>query len=133
LADLAGGDWSVRARASLVEVMTGRAAEDESTGVRLLRDIRSIFEEKDAEELRSEEITAALNLIEESGYAAWNRGNGIKPADLARRLRPYAIEPRRLRFDGEQARGYRVADFEDAFERYGVAAPRQAEEEALPF
>lgn len=131
LADLAGGAWPERGRRSLVEVMTGGAAEDTSVGVRLLRDIRAVFDERDAIELRSEEVTAGLKEIEEGGYASWNHGKGIAPSDLARRLKPFGITPRRLRFNGDQARGYALSDFEDAFERYDVRETDRAE--PLPF
>jgi hypothetical protein len=133
IADLAGGAWPERGRRSLVEVMTGAAAEDNSVGVRLLRDIRAVFDERDAIALRSEELTTALNAIEESGYASWNKGRGMTPANLAGKLRPFGIEPKPLRFGmDEQRRGYRLADFEDAFDRF-CRVIRHGTEEALPF
>lgn len=41
IADRAGGDWPARARRALVELHGGREIEDESSGVRLLADIRT--------------------------------------------------------------------------------------------
>ena len=42
IADLAGGDWPLAARAACVELYGGRQLEDESTGIRLLADIHAI-------------------------------------------------------------------------------------------
>ena len=44
LADTVGGDWSHQGRQSLIEIFGGRSAEDQSHGVRLLSDVRDIFE-----------------------------------------------------------------------------------------
>lgn len=44
IADRAGGDWPDRARRAIVDLHGGREIDDESSGVRLLADIREVFE-----------------------------------------------------------------------------------------
>jgi hypothetical protein len=46
IADLAGGEWPLRARGAALALSTGVARDDDSIGVRLLSDVRSIFGEK---------------------------------------------------------------------------------------
>ena len=47
VADAAGGDWPERARAACVTLNKVRADSDDSIGVKLLADIRTVFGEAD--------------------------------------------------------------------------------------
>jgi hypothetical protein len=118
IADLAGGEWPETARAALVALCGQAQAEDDSLGVRLLQDIRAIFEEKEVGELPSGELCDALARIETSPWGEWSHGKPLTPARLARMLSPFGIVPDRMGGRDSRTRGYRLSQFEDAFSRY---------------
>jgi hypothetical protein len=117
IADAAGGDWPERTRKAALELSAGHAYEDDSLGVRLLRDIRSVFTEEGADRLASGELVAALVAMEE---APWGdlRGKPLDARGLARLLRRYSICPHNLRSGDSVAKGYEVGDFADSWARY---------------
>ena len=118
IADLAGGDWPDRARMALVEICASEEADDESLGVRLLGDVRRVFDERGVDRLSSEELVKALRADDE---APWDdlRGRPLTPRVLGRLLGPYGVKSRSIRLDdGRIPRGYLRASFEDAWERY---------------
>ena len=116
IADLAGSDWPQEARRALITLCTKAQANDDSVGIRLLGDIKQVFAEKQAEELTSSELTEALAATETSPWGEWNKGKPLSTAKLARLLRPFEVYPGQIQ--NGQARGYRIAQFSDAFTRY---------------
>lgn len=121
ISDLAGIEWSAKARAALVEVGTGEAAEDESLGVRLLWDIHRIFGLCGLDRLSSEELCGFLNEIEEAPWSEITKGRPLTKGGLAERLKPFEIRSgsiRRLDDKTKTARGYYRAAFEDAWSRF---------------
>jgi hypothetical protein len=117
IADLAGGDWPARAREAATAIVSGRVAEDQSLGVRLLADIRVVLDGEDR--MSSAALASALNSLEESGWGNWNDRHGIGQRDLAARLKHYFIQPKTVRLpDGSTPRGYKREDFFDAWSRY---------------
>ena len=117
IADLAGAEWPKRARSAAVTLSGGSAAEDESTGVRLLADLQLFL--VDGRPHATAEILEYLNAREESSWGVWNEGKGMRGQDLARILKPFAIKPKTIRFPvGGSLKGYYPADFEDSFARY---------------
>jgi len=124
IADVAGGDWPERARKALLEILTGEAAEDDSIGVRLLGDIRSVFEHSGTERIATADLLAALCDVDPQ-WLDFSHGKPISPASLARLLKRYAIRSRKLRLDGGTLQGYLRESFADAFTRY---LPRNLEQ-----
>jgi putative DNA primase/helicase len=122
IADAAGGDWPERARRVLV-AMAG-VNDDQSTGGMLFVDIRDIFSEREADRLPSTELAEALVAIEGRPWAEWRHGKPITANSLARLLAPYGIAPTTIRVGTKTPKGYQLADFADAFERY--LAPDEA-------
>jgi hypothetical protein len=116
IADLAGGDWSQRARAAAVELAAANTESETSIGVRLLADIQAIFRERGVAEISSTELVYALSAREESPWETWGYGRGLTPHALARLLKQFDIRPRHMP-DGK-SRGYALTQFEDAFSRY---------------
>jgi putative DNA primase/helicase len=116
IADAAGGDWPERARRVLA-AMAG-ANDDQSTGAMLFADIRDIFSEREADRLPSSELAEALVAIEGRPWAEWRHGKPITANGLARLLAPYGIAPATIRVGTKTPKGYQLADFADAFERY---------------
>src|SRR5205823_13976044 len=58
IADLAGGEWPVRARTAARELSGDGTVEDDSIGIKLLADIRDVFANKDVDRLWSDDIVA---------------------------------------------------------------------------
>jgi Protein of unknown function (DUF3631) len=121
VADLAGGDWPGRARAAAT-VMTAAEAqqeEDTSASVRLLGDLREVFDQAEAEALYSATILDALHKLDEAPWADWY-GHLLRPRELATLLRPYDLRPKSVREGGtgRPLKGYARADLHDAWRRY---------------
>jgi hypothetical protein len=118
LAELAGGKWPDRARRAALALSTV-ADEDDSLGVRLLADIRRVFEERAPDSIATADLLAALADDEEAPWATLQRGDRpLTARRLASLLSPYKIRPRKWREEGETVRGYRRRDFVDAWGRY---------------
>src|SRR5205823_2566942 len=67
IAEHAGGIWPDRARLAAGMLSTGQPDGDESITVRLLADVKAVFDaRKDVDELPSEALVTALHAIEES-------------------------------------------------------------------
>jgi hypothetical protein len=118
VADAARGDWPKRARDATVALIATAKENTPSFGVRLLMDLRGIFNaHKDKEHLPSETIIDALCALPE---APWGdlRGKRLDARRLANLLRPYSVTSADVR-DGERTlKGYKRADLWDAWERY---------------
>lgn len=120
IADLAGGEWPRRAREAALKLNAERQRADTSLGVRLLGDLRHLFElyrQDDVDQLPSEQILRYLNGLDE---APWGnlRGKPLDARGLARRLRRYDVGPTSVRVGDKVFRGYRRPDLHDAFARY---------------
>jgi hypothetical protein len=117
IADLAGGEWPARARQAAQQA-GATADSDQSVRVLLLSDIREIFAERRLDQLPSGELASALVAIEGRPWAEWHRGKGLSPNGLARQLKPFGIAPGTIRTATGTPKGYKLAQFEDAFSRY---------------
>ena len=82
IADVAGGDWPTRARDTLVGLALDRDVSEGTIGVRLLADIRAIFDDPaiakltdvdKGDGLASGDLAAALAEIEGTPWAEWGR------------------------------------------------------------
>ncbi len=67
IAEIAGGNWPQSARAALVKLCTQE--EDASNGVKLLSDIKAVFDSTVADRLPTEQILEELVEIEDSPWA----------------------------------------------------------------
>jgi hypothetical protein len=84
VADHAGGDWPLRARAAAEDFVRGSKDVPMSTGVRLLADLRAVFANR--EQLSTVEIISALVEMEDS---TWD----LDPRRLSRMLAKYDHAP----------------------------------------
>jgi Protein of unknown function (DUF3631) len=117
IADLAGEEWSNRARIAAVELSADKDVEDDTIAVRLLADIRAAFA-ANGDRLPTVELVRALKDDDEAPWTDWH-GSGLSPRRLAELVHRYGIRSRTIRFeDGTRAKGYLLEQFEDAFERY---------------
>jgi hypothetical protein len=128
VADLAGGPWPERARtaASTMTAAEAQQEEDTSASVRLLGDLREVFDHAGAEALYSATILDALHKLEEAPWADWY-GHPLRPRELASLLRAYGVRPRDVREHGTgpQRKGYARADLYEPWARYVPRHPRQ--------
>lgn len=127
IADAAGGGWPERARKAAL-ALSGDGGEsvtvDDGASVRLLSDARDIFARSGADRIASDDLVNKLNALEDADapWPEWNARHpftGIGARDVARLLKPYGIFSGSIRLpDGKTPKGYKLADFADAFERY---------------
>jgi hypothetical protein len=120
IADLAGPEWASRARAALVSLAGGDESEGDTLGVRLLGDVRTVFEllHRTDGEITTAALLAELHTREESPWKKLHKGEPLDPNGLARLLKPFGVRPRVIRQGEGTVRGYLVPAFFDAFERY---------------
>ena len=129
IADLAGGDWPKSARSALVELCTQGRAQDDSIGVKLLADIRYIFDHPQgqdgesappADRIASCDLAYALGEMEDRPWAEWGKfQKPITQPQLAGQLARYEITPATLRLpDGRRLKGYERNQFTESWETY---------------
>ncbi|WP_243789766.1 DUF3631 domain-containing protein [Saccharopolyspora gloriosae] len=117
VADHAGGDWPDRARQAALTLIAESQGDNEGTlRTRLLVDCRTAF--GDQYEIASGELIRQLNADPEAPWRDYG-AQGLTQAKLARLLGEFDIRSGNVRFpDGSQSKGYRRADFLDAWTRY---------------
>lgn len=120
VADAIGGEWPVRARAAGVALVTASKDVEPSLGIRLLTDLRVVFENEN--ELSSKSILHALNALEESPWGDL-RGKPMDERGLANRLKEYGVKSRSIRIGGSTPKGYRRDDLYEVWNRYLPAIP----------
>jgi hypothetical protein len=123
IGDAAGGEWPQRARKAALALSLGDAREDDSLGVRLLRDIRAAFDERSVDKVTCAELVGALVAMEE---APWGdlKGKALDTRRLGWRLRPFGIRSRTIRLDnGSTPKGYLREMFVDEWARYLPPVP----------
>jgi putative DNA primase/helicase len=116
IADAAGGDWprlALHAAALLDE-----PDDHDTLGLVLLDDIRELFEQRGETRLESQEIVDHLASLESRKWPELNNGKPLSKNRLATLLQPFGVAPQVLRIGKRTPRGYRLADFADAFSRY---------------
>jgi hypothetical protein len=118
LAQLAGEGWLERLTQALKVVCMATKAEDGSIGITLLADIRGVFNEHKTDTIPSAILAGCLSKIEGRAWAEWNHGKEITANNLARQLGKFHIYPQSIRIGDKTPKGYRRADFEDAWSRY---------------
>jgi len=117
VADLAGGEWPVRARVAAVTAVTDVRGRTQSLGVTLLRDLRAVFAAAGTDKLPTETILDRLTALDESPWADL-RGKELDARGLARRLSKYDVRPRALRVGEHVFKGYAADDLADPWNRY---------------
>ena len=118
IADAAGGHWPVRARLAAVALST-EVDVDLSTGIRLLADIRAVFDEHQVDHLSTTDLLNDLHDIEEAPWGEWY-GKPFTSRGLAKLLAPYRVRPvqRRPGTGSAPMRGYFRSEFIDSWSRY---------------
>lgn len=127
IADLAGGDWPKGAREAIIELCTEAQSSDDSIGVKLLGDIKAVFNHLHDDEplprierIASCDLAEALGGAEDRPWAEWGRAQKpITQHQLAKQLAKYNIGPRTVRLpDGRRLKGYEREQFTEAWQLY---------------
>jgi hypothetical protein len=118
IADLAGDDWSGRARGAAVALSgpEARQEENDSLSARLLADIHTVFSANGAQRYKTADLISELCEIEESPWGDWF-GKTLTPQALSKLLRPFGIRTMPVRAEGKVVKGYKAEQFSDAFHR----------------
>jgi len=125
ISDMAGGHWPTQAREDLAQLCAVASDQDQSLGVKLLRDMHRVF--GGARMVKTSQVLEVLVGLDTDapwadrwGEDVLGRSVIVRAANqMAAMLKPYEISPRTMRFGSEGlAKGYRSEDFKDAWERY---------------
>lgn len=134
IADAAGGEWPMRARAAAIQ-LSGAEMDADSAGIVLLERCKRAFEAASADRLTTQQLLSSLIEDETAPFGGW-WGRSIDGGDLrgpasklGRMLHPYGIRPRDVRFETGVRKGYHRADFEGVWERYVAPSPPSDAEE----
>jgi hypothetical protein len=119
IAEVAGAKWPRRAAEAFRLLNQDRLAEDEqSIRIKLLNDVRTVFDAKHALRLPSAVLALELALLEGQPWAEYAGRRAISTHQVAHLLRGFGIRPRTMRIGVTMAKGYAVTDFKDVFERF---------------
>lgn len=116
IADAASGSWPDTARRVCLKL--SRSTDRPSVNVQLLEDIRHLFHILRADRISSNDLCSHLAAIEDRPWGELKRGKAITPNQLARRLKAFDVEPKGIRVGDKTPKGYELASFQDAFDRY---------------
>jgi hypothetical protein len=124
VADAAGGEWPDRARAAAVALVAAAKESIPSLGIRLLTDLRTVFEDRDV--MPTADMLAALEALPEAPWAELVAGKPINARGLSKRLGAYGIKSTTVRVGERVERGYRRQDLADAWSRYLPSSPNSS-------
>jgi hypothetical protein len=119
IADLAGGNWSHRARSAAIAL--AGSVEDQDISIELLHDIYTVFEAGPLNFITSKQLVEKLLEMDDRPWAEWRHGKPITPRAIADRLKTFGIVP--IPNTARTARGYARDRFEDAWTRYPAIKP----------
>jgi hypothetical protein len=127
IADQAGGEWPGRARRIAEELSSNHS--EQMAGIMLLEDMRRIFTDRNEDRLPSKDLAETLSKMEERPWPEWYQGKPITQRQIAKLLEPFGVKPVTIRTTNDTAKGYKLADFGDLFERYlSPVTPSQVSE-----
>lgn len=130
IAEAAGGDWPRLARQAAI-TLHGIEEDAPSIGAELLRDIKTIFDDKRAIKIFTADLLDALTEDDEQPWATWNRGKPISPRQLASKLADFGIKSKQIRIGSVTGKkGFEADDFKDAWGRY--LSPATPEKSSTP-
>jgi len=118
IAEIAGRDWPQRAADAFTKLTEKEDSDAQGTGTMLLADIQQAFADAKVERMFSKTLIESLCAMTERPWPEAHKGRPITESWLARRLRLFNITSQTLRIGDDRAKGYKIADFADAFDRY---------------
>ncbi|MDQ2934073.1 MAG: DUF3631 domain-containing protein [Chloroflexota bacterium] len=115
IADTVGQAWPERARLAALELSCEVVVD--SSGIRLLTDIRDAFNDLTVDHLSTHDLLRYLHDLDEAPWGDWY-GKPLSARALSRLLEPYRVRPTQRRVAGGMMRGYFRLEFTDAWARY---------------
>ena len=125
IGDHIGGEWAARIRNAALAMVGAAQERDPSLGVHLLQDCRTAF--GDETQMPTTLLLEVLTSMKEAPWATVAKGQRLDARMLATQLGEFGIKPVQLRIGDATPRGYRLADFRDAWDRYCPLAPAGGE------
>ena len=119
IADRLGGHWPARARHAAVALSAGADADEETLGIKLLDDCRSILASRAGAGIFTATLLDELKALDESPWAEYE----LSPRRLARLLTAYGVSPRTVRDGADTRKGYHRDDLLDACDRWLDSPP----------
>ncbi len=131
IADSLGEGDRARAVAQRLAGMVDMA----SAGVALLQDIKAMFDSSTLDCLPTKTIIDRLTADPEKRWTEWSRGKPITDKGVADLLHEYHIVSKAVGPRDARSKGYRRADFSDAWERYADEKKEEggSDPDILPF
>lgn len=115
---VAATDWPIRARVAAVALVADLRDHSPSVGLKLLSDLRDVFEDLPHVALPTSSLLTQLKEREEGIWADIG-ARGLDPRYMAKLLSQYGVKPKVVRIDAKHTpRGYDRRDLEDAWARY---------------
>lgn len=131
IADAAGGHWPERGRDACLFMLANATPTAVSLGIRLLTDIRDVFDTTGTEAIFTAHLLSALYDIDDAPWADLKHGKPLTNRSLAQLLGEYDIKSGNVYVGADQAKGYKRAWFADAWSRYcRTPRPTKTEDEA---
>ena len=126
VAEITGGEWPQRAANAFAKLTSEDDADAQGMGAMLLADIKRAFGDKAGDRMFSKSLVESLCAMSDRPWPDAHRGKPITENWLAHRLHAFGISSRTLRIGTDRAKGYELADFKEAFERYLSAGDNQS-------
>jgi hypothetical protein len=123
VADAAGGDWPERARVAAVALVADAKEGTQSSGIRLLMDLKTVF--AGADQLPTRELLDRLCAVDESPWGDL-KGSPLDSRRLSHFLKQYGVKSKNLRIGTSIPKGYTAQDLHDAWTRYLPQPPKEA-------
>jgi hypothetical protein len=122
IASLAGDGWRKQAKLAALALCSDCAATSgDGEGVELLHDIKAAFDATKQNAIFTKTLIAELIADEERPWAVYGRtGKPITDRKIADLLRPFGIISGTVRIGEITNKGYKLTDFEEAWERWGL-------------
>jgi putative DNA primase/helicase len=118
IADLAGPEWSTKARVAALNLSGEEVTDDRDIGVTLLHDIYAAFGAGD--NIFTKDLLKALTADTEKAWATFKHDRPLTDRGLAKLLKPFGVRSDTVRQGAEHNKGYRKADFLEVWERYAI-------------
>ncbi len=125
IAEIAGGNWLEKTLAAYNLIEALDPDKDDSIAIKLLTDIKTLFDESGRDRLHSDDIVNQLIKMDDRPWPEWKRGFPMTKKKKKKLLKPHKIKSRQLKVAGTNLNGYELEAFQDAFRRYLPTTPHQ--------
>ncbi|MGM0824597.1 MAG: DUF3631 domain-containing protein [Pseudomonadota bacterium] len=124
VAEAIGGEWPERVN-RIAKAITQVDDEEQVSdiGTELLKDVRGVFQKREHDRIFTGDLLEELCADQEAPWITWNRGKRITDRQLSKKLGDFGIKSKTIRAGNEIKKGYKLADFRDAFVRYLPPTP----------